>query len=73
VKNRIKHCMLILAVFQFVLAVSIAEAATRTFAQRYTTNAKGDIAIIGNTLLVCSTTGTNGGHCCPDQQSFYDD
>jgi uncharacterized repeat protein (TIGR01451 family) len=48
----------------FLMSVIAAvEAAPRTFAQRYTTNAKGDITIVGNTLMTCSTTGTNGGQC----------
>jgi large repetitive protein len=67
VKNRIKLFTLILAVFQLMLVMSVADAAPRTFAQRYTTNAKGDITIIGNTSLVCSPTGTNGGQCANAQ------
>lgn len=47
--------------------ISAVDAAPRTFAQRYTTNAKGDITIVGNTLMTCSTTGTNGGQCVTAQ------
>jgi uncharacterized repeat protein (TIGR01451 family) len=64
---RIKYFAILLAIFQLLLAASMVEAATRTFAQRYTTNTKGEITIIGNTLLTCSTTGTNGGQCANAQ------
>jgi large repetitive protein len=51
----------LLAVLMSMIAA--VEAAPRTFAQRFTANAAGDITIIGNTLLTCSTTGTNGAQC----------
>lgn len=52
-------CVLVL----LMSVMATTEAAPRAFAQRYTTNAKGDITVVGNTLLTCSTTGTNGAQC----------
>jgi uncharacterized repeat protein (TIGR01451 family) len=41
--------------------------AQRAFAQRFSTNAPGDIVLTGNTLTTCSTTGTNGTQCASIQ------
>jgi uncharacterized repeat protein (TIGR01451 family) len=47
---------------------SSASHAQRTFAQRYTTNAPGDIVLVGNTLTTCnSTSGNNFGQCANAQ------
>lgn len=47
-----------------LLLLGLAQAqVVRSFTSRYSTNTQGDILLIGNTLMTCSTTGTNGGQC----------
>ncbi|GIW33200.1 MAG: hypothetical protein KatS3mg072_0533 [Meiothermus sp.] len=47
-----------------LLTLSLAQAQViRNFTSRYSTNTTGDIVLIGNTLMTCSPTGTNGGQC----------
>jgi large repetitive protein len=53
----------LLCVLFSTLAFTEAHA-QRAFAPRYTTNAKGDIAIAGNTVMRCNATaGTNFANC----------
>lgn len=43
-----------------MLLLSLAQAqVVRNFTSRYSTNTQGDILLIGNTLMTCSTTNTN--------------
>ena len=47
-----------------LLLLGLAEGqVVRPFATRYQTNTNGDIVLIGNTLMTCSPTGTNGASC----------
>ena len=48
-----------------LIAAPEASAQVRTFAQRFTTNAKGDIAFVSNSLLTCSSAAgaTNAAQC----------
>ncbi|HVG04165.1 MAG TPA: hypothetical protein VM937_04405, partial [Burkholderiaceae bacterium] len=36
---------------------------TRSFTARYSNNLNGEIKLVGNMSMTCSTTGTNGGSC----------
>ena len=51
----------------FATAFGLPSAAdaqvTRSFTARYSNNHNGEIKLIGNMSLTCSTTGTNGGSC----------
>ena len=57
--------LLILLLLQSLLFASQAEAQiTRSFTSRFSTNANGDIRLIGNTVVTCSTTtGGNAASC----------
>ncbi|MFN3392542.1 MAG: hypothetical protein ACK40N_12375 [Meiothermus ruber] len=51
-----------------ILSLSLAQAqVVRNFTSRYSTNTQGDILLIGNTLMTCSTSGTNGSQCVNTQ------
>jgi hypothetical protein len=66
-KIRVPLIYVVVFLAQLAFMVSNADAAPRAFAQRFTTNTKGDITIVGNTSLVCSVTGTNGAQCASAQ------
>jgi uncharacterized repeat protein (TIGR01451 family) len=66
-RNVSSLALCLLAVLMSV--ITAVEGAPRTFAQRFTANAAGDITIVGNTLLTCSPTGTNGAQCAAAQTS----
>lgn len=47
------------------LLAPAAAQADKTFGSRYATTARGDLTVIGNTLMTCPGTGAP----CPDAQS----
>jgi len=53
---------LLIPLMLLLLGVTQAQV-TRNFTTRYQTNTTGDIVLIGNTLMTCSPTGTNGSQC----------
>ncbi len=55
-------CIALLLVIGMLLPDS-SPAAIRAFTQRYSSNATGDIHLIGNTAMTCDPAGTNGGVC----------
>lgn len=59
-----RQSTLALLVTAIVLTMAPAQAqVVRNFTSRYSVNTTGDIVLIGNTLMTCSTTGTNGASC----------
>ncbi|TAF99342.1 MAG: DUF11 domain-containing protein [Betaproteobacteria bacterium] len=56
------------ALFFSALFAAHSMAATRTFAPRFSANAKGDITFVSNVNLTCPA----GGNCATAQQSGYD-
>ncbi len=54
----------LVAVFILLACAPDAEAQiARAFSSRFTTNANGDIKLIGNTSMKCDPAGTNGAAC----------
>lgn len=50
--------------FALIALLGLAQAqVVRNFTSRFSTNTQGDILLVGNTLMTCSTTGTNGSNC----------
>ncbi len=54
--------------FMLLLLLGLAQAqVVRSFTSRFSTNTQGDILLIGNTLMSCSPSGTNGSQCATAQ------
>jgi len=52
-----------LALLALVWAAGAHAQVVRPFTSRFSTNANGDVKLIGNTSMTCSTTGTGGANC----------
>ncbi|MDM7323878.1 MAG: hypothetical protein P3W93_002575, partial [Thermus sp.] len=53
----------LLPLLGLLLLVFAQAQVTRSYTSRYQTNTTGNIALIGNTLMTCSPSGTNGRAC----------